>query len=298
MNVYVGLDCGGSTSRVLAVDERGVSLFQGHSGAANLISTPEHKLRRSLQTATKGCPAPDFVCGCFAGLINDEIRAKGVSLLREVFPAAEVRAEPDYTAAFYASPDDTDLCIIAGTGSLVCSRSNGQVVKSGGRGFILGDYGSGYCFGRDALIYFLDNPKSSSKTLRNAVLQVLGTTDEGPIIAAIYQSATPATILSKLAKALGMDAAAGESYAVSSIERNFGELVDVVKGHVDKYMASTEKISISLAGGLWKGAPVYRDKFSEMVVNTLSDRHVTTSKLSKPPLHGAVELAKEMHIGN
>lgn len=52
MGIYVGLDCGGSSSRVLAMDEAGTQLFVGSSGAANILSTPEFRLRRNLENAS------------------------------------------------------------------------------------------------------------------------------------------------------------------------------------------------------------------------------------------------------
>lgn len=293
MAVFVGLDCGGSSSRVLAVDESGAILFQGQSGAANLVSTPENRLRKNLAHATNGCPDADYVCGCFAGLISDDTRYRGEEHLHHLFPRAKVRAEPDYVAALFASPDDTDVCVIAGTGSLVCSAGAEGVVKSGGRGYILGDYGSGYQFGRDALIHYLDNRDTCSENLRRAVVDLFHTGDEGTIVAAVYKSQTPAGILAKLAKALGADARDGESYALVSLERNLALLVEVVQQHVELHVPK-DRIGISLAGGVWKIAAVLRDRFSELAGEALPGRQIAVSRIVRPPLYGAVELAKQI----
>lgn len=298
MSVYVGLDCGGSSSRVLAVDEAGAILFQGQSGAANLVSTPENRLRKNLTHATNGCPPARYVCGCFAGLISDEVRTRGEAHLRELFPGAEVRAEPDYTAAFYASPAETDICVIAGTGSLVCSRIDGRIVKSGGRGFILGDAGSAYQYGRDALMYYLDNPRTASQTLRHAVGEVFQTEQESEIVAMIYKAQTPAGIIAKLAKALGADARNGDAYALESAERNCRALAAVVARHVRTNMPETERLNVSLTGGVWKASPVFRDTFTRKVEEATSGIEVIVHRITRPPLYGAVELAKEMKIGN
>jgi len=294
MSVYVGLDCGGSSSRVLALDDHGAILFQGQSGAANLVSTPEGRLRKNLANATDGCPKATFVCGCFAGLISEEVRERGEDLLRDLFPTAGVRAEPDYTAAFYAAPPETDLCVIAGTGSLVCSRSGNRMVKSGGRGYILGDFGSGYHFGREALIHYLDNPAGSSLAVRNAVRDLFRSEEEGAIVSALYRSPTPAGVLAKLAKALGSDARDGIPYAVESVNRNLGSLIEVVRSHIGKNMPNKKNLSISLAGGVWKANVVFKDRFTELVKEVLDDREVSVGRVSRPPLYGAVELAREM----
>lgn len=298
MSVFVGLDCGGSSSRVLAMDENGNVLFQGQAGAANLLSTPEPRLRKNLSFAVQGCPKAEYVCGCFAGLINEEVRGKGEDILRGLFPGASVRAEPDYTAALYASAPETHVCVIAGTGSLVCSRKDGKVVKSGGRGYILGDFGSGYQFGRDALIYYLDDPEHASPNLRRAVTELFGTGDEGAIVAAVYRSATPAGLLGKLAKVVGIDARAGEAYAISSVEKHVAQLVEVVKRHIHEHVPPAENLHVSLAGGVWKVAAIFRDQFGQMLGNAFPEREVTTYRIARPPLYGAVELAKELRIGH
>lgn len=297
MSVFVGLDCGGSSSRVLAVDTQGSILYQGHSGAANLVTTPENRLRRNLDHASKGCPAPQFVCGCFAGLINEEVRQKGLGHLRQIFPAAMVRAEPDYSAALYASPPGTDVCVIAGTGSLVCSRVDGRIVKTGGRGYILGDEGSSYHYGRDAIAHFLRNPGKCTETLRDAVLEHFGTMEEGSIVASVYRAGTPATVLGKFARPLGLDAKAGEPYALESLRRHTSDLVDSVVAHIERYRPK-RSLLISLSGGLWKAAPIFRERFSLVLMERLPSCDLNVIRLNRPPLHGAIELAKEMVHGN
>jgi glucosamine kinase len=295
MSIFVGLDCGGSSSRVMAVDGQGAILYQGHSGAANLVTTPEARLRRNLLHAASGCPQPSYACGCFAGLISEDVRKRGLYHLRELFPEAQVRAEPDYTAAYYASPPETDICVISGTGSLVCSRQGGNVVKSGGRGFILGDEGSSFQFGRDAVNRFLRNPNDCSPLLQEAILEHFGTQEANEIIAAIYRSGTPATLLGKFAKALGQDAQAGQPYALASLHRHLNELGSVVREHFDaNFRTHRNTLAVCLSGGLWKSSPIFKDSFQRLLPQILPVESVTVVRISRPPLHGAVELAREM----
>lgn len=297
MSVFVGLDCGGSSSRVLAVDDQGDVLFQGHSGAANLVSTPESRLRRNLQHATRDCPPARFVCGCFAGLVSEDVRIRGELLLRDLFPDAVVRAEPDYTAAFYACPSGTNICVISGTGSLVCSRHEGRMVKGGGRGYLLGDQGSGFHYGREALVAFLDDPHGTSDGLRAAVVDAFGSDQESVIVPTVYRS-NPATLLAKLAKAVGSDAKNGLAYATKIVDRNSLALAEVVGQHIQRYHADRKTINLCLAGGLWKSSPVFRDVFAEKIALVVPDTEFVVARILRPPLVGAVELAKEMSNGN
>jgi len=169
--------------------------------------------------------------------------------------------------------------------------------KTGGRGYVLGDAGSGFHFGRDALIHFLDHPNSSSQALRHAVIDLFGTDQEGAIVSAVYTSGPP-QVLARLAKVLGTDAKDGEAYALESIDRNQSALVEVVAQHVERYLKPSGTLAISLAGGIWKAAPVFKDRFQELLAARYPDRILIVNRLTKPPLYGAVELAKELSLGN
>ena len=302
MQIVVGLDCGGSSSRVLAVDADGNIVFKGQSGPANLTSTPESRLRRNLASALKGCPPVAAACGCFAGLLNEDQRSYALDLLRGLLPGAKVRAEPDYTAAFYAANVGTNLCVIAGTGSLVCSLREGRIEKSGGRGYLLGDEGSAFAYGRDALLHFLNAPDAASPRLRAAVEDVFDTTVPNEVVSAVYRSATPAGILAKLAKPLGLDARAHEPYALKAIESNTARLVDVVERHVELHLAG-ETIRVCLAGGLWKGSAGFTQAFEKDLRRRFPDRVASVEKTAHPPVYGAVLLARSImnepnHHGN
>lgn len=292
MPVYVGLDCGGSSSRVLAVDEAGDVIFQGQSGAANLVSTPEARLRRNLRHASEGCPAPTVACGCFAGLIDEGMRRKAISLLGEIFPIARLRAEPDYTAALYAG-DGADVCVVCGTGSLVCSAADGTVVKSGGRGYILGDEGSGYTFGRDALRRYLRAPEAVTPTMARAIEEFFGTREGSEIVVAVHRAPSPATVLAKFVRPLAQDAAIGEPYAVESLSRGTAELAEVTADHIGRHLADRASLRIALSGGVWKASPLYRQRFTEALAERLPGVTLEVRRITEPPVVGAVRLARE-----
>jgi glucosamine kinase len=294
MSVFLGLDCGGSSCRSLAVDDTDTTLFQGQSGAANLASTPPHKLRMHLQKALEGCPQPDAVAACFAGLLTEADRERALALMRSFFPDASLRAEPDYLAAYYASEVSIDVCVISGTGSLVCSVRDGKPSKSGGRGYILGDAGSAYRHGREALGHYLNFPDGATDRMRAAIRQVFESESESEIVRRLYQSATPASVLAKLAKPLGQDARAGEAYARQILERNLGELAEIVGRHVETHLADVHRVRIGAAGGLWQASSDYIATFQQALCSRLGEERFELLIVRRPPVLGAVAMAKEI----
>lgn len=295
MPIYLGLDCGGSSCRGVMVDETNATLFQGQAGPANLANTPPTKLARHLERATEGAPRPDFVCGCFAGLLTEADRERALDTLRRQFPNAQLRAEPDYFAALRAS-DDADVCVVAGTGSVVCSLVDGQLRKSGGRGYLLGDAGSAFQYGRIALMRFLEvGPNRVSPALCETIEKRFGSLEENEILARLYRGGTPASQLAKLATVFGKDVRAGENYAIQALETQTATLFQIVLNHVSHWFPGKSEVSVCLAGGLWENGATFWSAF-EAMAHRHTDVTLRLFRIARPPVHGAVQLAREMNL--
>lgn len=297
MAIFLGLDCGGSSSRALALDDVGNRVYERSSGSANLSTTPYSRLRRNIASVLDGAPVPTCVCGCFAGLIDEETRLTALTLLREVFPDAKLAAVPDFAAAYYAFEELQDICIVAGTGSVVCSSIEGEMVRSGGRGYLLGDQGSAFAFGRDAFNRFLDDPENAGPALRAAIQEEFHTVEPTEAIRRLYSGA-PAPLLARLAKAVATDQRAGHAYATEIMEKNFGELAKIVRMHVERYLPGRRKLRLGLAGGLWRGSSNLREAAMSALQNAMPEIALVLTPIKRPPVYGAVVLAKELMIGN
>ena len=300
MAVFVGLDCGGSSTRVLAIDENGKALFRGQAGPANILSTPEGQLRTNLRAATRGCPRPvASVFGCFAGLVDEEIRLKAIAYLKTLFPSAKkVDARPDYVAALAACGKGTDACVIAGTGSIVCSWSESTVVKSGGRGPILGDVGSAASVGRGLLNAYLDEPGKASASLKRSLSEIFGSTIDKEIVRKLYADAAPAALLGKLGKVAAKESSSGWVAAQEIVRHEMEGLCAMVVRHLKEAHFQKEMARIGLAGGLWKSGPLYKTEFESCLVKEFPDMKIELFVLKRPPVEGAAALAREAALGH
>lgn len=156
----VGVDGGGSRTRAVLLDGAGgeTGRWEG-AGSAIDPRAPEEAAAR-VEAAVRavageaGLPLP--VAGLTAGLAgagDADLRERVRTALESAGMARRVIVETDADAGFRdAFGDGPGILLIAGTGSVACGRAeDGRVDRVGGWGPLLGDEGSGYALGLEAL---------------------------------------------------------------------------------------------------------------------------------------------------
>ena len=292
--MFLGLDCGGSSCRAMAVDEEGIIRFEGRGGPANWASTRRELLLRELWSATNKAPSPDIVCACFAGLMSEEDRIDAEMVLASLFPEAKVLARPDYYAAIEACPEDATACVISGTGSLVCSKYEGEIVRSGGKGYLIGDRGSAFAYGIRALRHFIE-PKGGdvSPQLAQAIDTTFGTLRPDSILATLYRGGSPTAQAAELAHIVPVDAEQGHGYAIHALETQSTAFGEEIVGHLRKYHGDAMPWIVYLAGGLWEAHPAYFEWLVRKTNELTGGLPIEFRRMELDPLEGAVRLAMD-----
>ncbi|MBI5705723.1 MAG: hypothetical protein HZC36_01915 [Armatimonadetes bacterium] len=321
MALILGIDGGGTSCRAWAAEvapgatssppssftnqneEAAAALhvvFRGQSGAANVATTPRQLLKDHIRRATEGCPTPDAVCGCFAGLLTEDDRQRAIACLSDAFPGARYSAYPDYAAAHSASY--ADVALVAGTGSVVCSRIGGRFVKTGGRGYLLGDVGSAFRFGREAFLHGLlagREPLERSAFGSDAPsLQTIAAM-EAQAIAAIYRAPSPVAELAKHLESFSRDVKAGEPYAQAFLASESKALALQLADHLARFHPALGReegrpVSVALAGGVWKSGRVFQDALERSWQDFNLGIQVCFVPFKSPPVVGALRLAWEL----
>ena len=161
MQIGFGIDGGGTRSRLrvfdLATDR---TLYTGEGGPTNPHSAGElaakQNIRHLLQAACDvlGKQLTDFACGCLgsAGLGRAREQADFHTWLTGLL-ACPLHVCTDGEILLVGSLNSlSGYCLIAGTGSFALGRGkNGQVVRAGGLGHMLGDEGSASWIGWQAM---------------------------------------------------------------------------------------------------------------------------------------------------
>lgn len=161
-DLVLGLDIGGTSTRALVIDRDGNRLGTGRAAGANITSHAADHALSQIRIAVSAAVENVDAAAVRAAVIGS---AGGVHLAQpDVAPALEgiwhdagltcgYHVVPDAEVAFAAgtsSPDGTLL--LAGTGAIAARITDGQLSHIvDGHGWLLGDYGSGFYLGREAV---------------------------------------------------------------------------------------------------------------------------------------------------
>ncbi|WP_235779302.1 N-acetylglucosamine kinase [Sinomonas notoginsengisoli] len=155
--MMVGLDIGGTKTRgIKVVDGEVVADFE--VGSANVQNVSRETAASNLAELFGTLDAEDaaqVVVG--SGGIDTDADAEALAaLIRPNVPHARVSVVHDSRLLLAAGGVRTGVAVIAGTGSAAWGiNAAGAEARAGGWGYLLGDEGSGYWLGREAVRYSL-----------------------------------------------------------------------------------------------------------------------------------------------
>ena len=162
----LGLDIGGSWTRALIVDpDSAARLGAGRRAGANPVThgvaRASAQISAALREALADAAIPaGAIAACVVGLAGasklaaDPAAARAVEALwRDAGIGCEVEIVADVTTAFVAGCAEPDgSVLLAGTGAIAAAMTDRRPADlRGGHGWMLGDEGSGYWIGREAV---------------------------------------------------------------------------------------------------------------------------------------------------
>jgi N-acetylglucosamine kinase-like BadF-type ATPase len=194
MNTMIGLDIGGTKTRGIKVVD-GEVVADVEVGSANVQNVTRETAAANLAELFGQLDAAG-VTRVFAGAggIDTEADAQALAdLIRPHAPRARVNVVHDSRLLLAAGGARTGVAVIAGTGSAAWGvNADGEEARAGGWGYLLGDEGSGYWLGREAVRYSLHrmNLGLEPDSLTEALLAGTGLADPGALIAHFHDPGT------------------------------------------------------------------------------------------------------------
>lgn len=300
MGLFIGVDGGGTHTRVLVADESGREVASASGGAsvvrpgaaAHSAKVIAQAVRDALASIDgKAATARALVVGV-AGVGRDEERAALTDALDRLDLAEETTVHPDAVIALEdAFGDGPGVLLVSGTGSVCFGRGpTGTVERCGGWGPVCGDEGSGSWIGRRALsiVTAAVDGREPETSLGNAVLAALQLRDALELIP--WGAQATATELASLAPVVLEAAATGDLRANSLVSLAAEELMLHVRA-LGRRLFGDERATIPLAlsGGLLAKGSLLRKRLEHRLKAAVPGGIVRAEEVV--PVRGAVRLA-------
>jgi len=154
--LFVGVDAGGTSSFSISATRNGLVQGSAKGGPANLQEEGVGSCSRAIVETVRKLSNPKSIIHCIGAGVPGARMESDQELLAEMISdslGCEIVVRGDAEVACIASfPDGEGIVIVAGTGSSAMAVANRSIVaRAGGWGPLLGDGGSAYWIGLEAL---------------------------------------------------------------------------------------------------------------------------------------------------
>jgi len=234
MRYYIGVDGGGSHLRAVLVDETMHVLREVVRGKANPntlgLQQASERIQQALRDVVQDFPEPIHAVGIGIAGAPKAIAEKWLrDTVKAALPLAEVVPSSDEEIALVgAHGERRGVLVLAGTGSIAHAVNDaGEGLTIGGWGYLMGDKGSGYWLGLQALEAYIrheDGTDTRPTSLVARVRQACGFKDRFDIIPWLYQPAPDASKVASLAPLVLEEAQAGDARAQQIVSEGADEL--------------------------------------------------------------------------
>ncbi|MFC1476934.1 N-acetylglucosamine kinase [candidate division KSB1 bacterium] len=297
MSSFIGIDGGGSITRAVMTDRDGNCLAAVSGPAANIQHVTIETLEKILlslvtrlqdQSKTGDAPVQYIVAGfAGAGWPVEQKKVESVfnklGFLENCYICSDIEI-----ASEGALVDAPGVVLSVGTGSIAFGRDrDGEVVRAGGWGYLLGDEGSGYWIGLQAISRSLQSYDAAvpNTALSNIICQAFELNSIPEIVPLVYSEKVNREAIAALAPAV-FDAARNKDAAALSILHEAADLLAVLVKTILKRHTIESPAALCLTGGIFE----QRDILLPALLEHLRDEVI----LQEPrmiPAAGAVLMA-------
>lgn len=274
MPYYIGVDGGGTKTKAILGDQYGNICGYALSGSSNLLAVGKEDAFNHINESITLLCSQNKICSDeiksivlgIAGAGREPEKEQIKTFIQSIHPKTHVDIYDDaYIALFGAHGVRSGGLIIAGTGAIARAfAKNENLIRVGGYGHILDDFGSGYDIGRKALtaaLFALDGRSEHTQIVDLLTGQNMGSQDQ--IIQKVYQPDFKKQDIAVYSKIAFQAASAGDKIAKNIIEEASESIALLGKTLISH--CNDDKLSICLSGGLLEGIPEYRKSVSEKI---------------------------------
>lgn len=287
----IGLDIGGSKTRGVRF-ENGKAVRDETAGSSNVQNVSREAAAANLAGlfGKIGGGQVDRVLAGSGGIDTEDDALALAALIEPHVPGAQVSVVHDSRLLLAAGRTSTGVAVIAGTGSAAWGRNAaGEEARAGGWGYLLGDEGSGYWLGREAVRHSLRrmNKGLEPDALTRALLASCGLDDPNKLIALFHSDETDRRYWAQRASAVVQTAEEGLDASRQLLDQAGRDLAELAAQAVRQLGVPGPVI---LGGGLGMNVGALQGAFrAGLAVHGVTDVRV----LDQDPVFGVLQILAE-----
>ncbi|WP_224049784.1 BadF/BadG/BcrA/BcrD ATPase family protein [Arthrobacter sp. NicSoilB4] len=287
----IGLDIGGTKTRGVRFEDGAVVADEsvGSSNVQNVTRAEAALHLAELFGRIGGGTVAQVYAG--AGGIDTDADAEALAaLIAPHVPGARITVVHDSRLLLAAGGASTGVAVIGGTGSAAWGRNSlGEEARAGGWGYLLGDEGSGYWLGREAVRHSLRrmNQGLEPDELTTALLASCGVDDPNKLIALFHSPDTGRRYWADKARLVVDAAAAGHTASQELVDQAGRDLAGLAEQTVRQLGIDGPVI---LGSGLGMNVPRLQESFrTALAAAGITDVRI----LEQDPVFGVLQLVAE-----
>lgn len=298
MDLFCGLDCGGTKTLCVLADENGRIVGTGNGGPSNYLFCSESLARESIKESIQNafCDANlqrcrlkyTYVASAAIEVYHGE---KHMPFLSTCIDTEHLSANSDVVPVWFAgSGKDAAIVVISGTGSVTYAFWGKDYIKAGGWGSLLGDEGSGYDIGRRAInaaTRAQDGRREDAHILR-AVCRHFDVTDLHAI-RRLLRDGDQRSLIASVAQCVCELFNDGDSAAIEILQYAANELALAVKT-VAKMAAFKEPVPLIVSGSLLQPGRPLHTLLGQQLQDTQYISHISAPRISAAASSAAIAL--------
>lgn len=298
MEYLLGMDGGGTATKICVADREGRVIARHTAGALNINGQSHGQFQETMAEILRWLRTSGFQpehCGGIgigaAGSSNPMTK----KLLTQAFEEAGYRSavftySDGETALAAAFPECRGIVLIAGTGSICLGRrEDGTTLRIGGYGHLIDDGGSAYAMAIEMLSAVVrgEDGRGGPTALRRLVMETLELDSLEDLVGYLYAPSRSKKDIASLAVLVGQAAAAGDAAAME-IERRSAEELNLMVQTI--MMKLPEEKNIALAGSVLLKNQTIRSLVTRRILECREDACILP--VTQDAAEGAIRLLK------
>lgn len=302
MNYFLGIDGGGTKTKVIVIDEKENIVFEGISGPSSVDTVTLDITYQNILEALKPFLKDKGIIfkGVFAGLGGIVFENQKQLVKKELYklPGVNQNTKIDvqndmYNALYSGLLFDEGIALICGTGMVAFGKNKkGITHKSGGWGFKEGEMGSGYHLGKEAISYAIRcfDGRLPMDDFAKDVAREIGMTVSSDIVPIFEDLHNNRTKVASLAPIVRHYADLNHDYAIKIFERASSELALAVGGVYQTL--SLTKTTLVVVGSLGNIDSKLKELLHQKVHKISPDIKIIAPQVD--PAHAAALMASKL----